>query len=171
MGRHSAPRPDPDDAPPAVPPEPGPVAADAPRDRTRAVRPAVVWPTTRPTAAQSAAVPPTAAQPVAATPASAPPETSRTKTTRPAAAPTPPTTPASPPDEESEDAPRVAGAVRTWVERGLMGVLAALTGFGVVLWVGVGRTTAVVVATGLLVLVPVAAWIAASVPGPDDPEN
>lgn len=197
VGRHSAPRPDPDDVPPAAAGRP---EADAPRDRGRAlrpdgarrdvqttavwpavsppdtvrptavrpsvVRPTVVWPTTSPTPVQ-----PAAAEPVAATPASSRPATGRTDTTRPEGTPTPPAPLTPPPDEEPEDSPRVAGALRTWVERGLMAVLAALTGLGVALWVGVGRTTAVVVAAGLLVLVPVAAWIAASVPGPDHPEN
>ncbi|MBU4216016.1 MAG: hypothetical protein KJ548_11310 [Actinobacteria bacterium] len=64
-----------------------------------------------------------------------------------------------------------AGPLRVWVERAALALASAGAGLLVARWAGTSWTTAAAIAGILLVVVPAAAWAAASVPGPDDPEN
>jgi len=61
--------------------------------------------------------------------------------------------------------------VTTWIERVLVGIGAAGVIAVVLRWAGTSVTTAVRVGVAVLVLVPVAAWVASTVPGPVDDED
>lgn len=73
---------------------------------------------------------------------------------------------ANPVDEVPE--PERPAGWRVWVERTVLGVAASAGTLLAARWAGAGWSTATWIAIGALVVVPVAAWAAATVPGRDD---
>ncbi|MCR6689528.1 hypothetical protein [Cellulomonas sp.] len=57
-------------------------------------------------------------------------------------------------------------AALVWLERGLLGLVAGAVIALVLRWAGLTAGTSLVVGIVVLVLVPVAAWVASTVPGP-----
>jgi hypothetical protein len=70
----------------------------------------------------------------------------------------------------AEPAPQASGhrGLVVWVERIGMGLAAGIVMLLVLRWADVSWDAAVVIAAGVTVLVPVAAWVASTVPGHDD---
>ncbi|MBO3084575.1 hypothetical protein [Cellulomonas fengjieae] len=63
---------------------------------------------------------------------------------------------------------RVARHVVVWLERIGFGVVAGAGTLGVLRWASTSWTASLWIAGAVAVLVPLAAWLASTVPGPDD---
>ncbi|MEN0129550.1 MAG: hypothetical protein AAGC49_08920 [Brevundimonas sp.] len=70
----------------------------------------------------------------------------------------------------AEPAPREHGhrPLVLWAERIAMGVAAGVVILFVLRWANLSWAAAAAIALGVLVLVPIAAWVASTVPGHDD---
>jgi hypothetical protein len=76
----------------------------------------------------------------------------------------------STPDPAAEQPPRqrLGMHVVLWLERIGLGLAAGAGTLAVLLWAGTSSTASLWIAGGIAVVVPVAAWLASTVPGHDD---
>ena len=68
----------------------------------------------------------------------------------------------------AEPAPHERGRLTLWAERIGMGVAAGVVMLFVLRWANLSWPAATAIAVGVTVLVPVAAWVASTVPGHDE---
>ena len=69
------------------------------------------------------------------------------------------------PEPEPTEPEQTTHPIVVWIERVLLGVAAGAGIFGVLVWAGTPWTGALWVAVAIVLIVPLAAWLASTVPG------